>query len=332
MKRKTKIIIGVVVALIAIGAIFGEPEGYADDYAAIEAHQGTALLPDRSSLVGGHYQEAISIFNSLGFSNVQTIPMGDLITGWLRSDGEVSQIQAGDLVEWDAEQRLPFDTAITITHHSFPVSQAVPEVPSEPDEYIPSAPVVNPFTDVALGDIVQMVGYNWRVHDMIENRALLIAENAVTLQHFHNRRENVTWANSYIRNYLNGSFLNQFTETERAFITETQVTTPGNPWYGTTSGGQTTDHLFLLSIQEVLRYFGDGGEMGNSANERTFLGDDFNENRQLQDTSGNTVTWWLRTSGSGDTMTAHIRVNGVIDIFGSHAEQTTHTNLILKQN
>ena len=63
---------------------------------------------------------------------------------------------------------------------------------------------------------------------------------------------------------------------------------PNNPWYGTSGGNATTDKVFLLSLDEVVKYFGDSGDLlnkrrkdykGNAVSAGDSLYDEYNDSR-----------------------------------------------------
>ena len=71
----------------------------------------------------------------------------------------------------------------------------------------------------------------------------------------------VTWADSDIRVWLNGDFLNEaFTEEERNEILLSEIATPDNSTYGTSGGLDTEDWVFFLSIDETEQYFKDNSD------------------------------------------------------------------------
>ena len=91
----------------------------------------------------------------------------------------------------------------------------------------------------------------------------------------------------------------------RARIIEVATQNPDNPWYGTSGGNPTTDRIFLLSIEEVVKYFGDSGQINNRPRNPGFdwlkdvflflLGDQYNINRCAVDDNGVVVHWWLHS-------------------------------------
>ena len=153
-------------------------------------------------------------------------------------------------------------------------------------------------------NIIEFGNYNWRVLDVQDSYALIITENIIESRLYHNTVEVVTWETSDIRAYLNGEFLNSFSEECRARIRETNVVNNNNPWFGTDGGNDTIDRIFLLSLEEVVRYFGDSGQLQNRPHRNPWWIDDrYNSARAARDTSGLASWWWLRTPGDLDNAT-----------------------------
>ena len=90
-----------------------------------------------------------------------------------------------------------------------------------------------------------------------EGHALLLSEEIIDMRPYHGAGGEITWEYSEIRAWLNGEFLDRFSSEERMRIRQTNVINNPNPWFGTSSGNNTTDRAFLLSVEEVVRYFGD---------------------------------------------------------------------------
>lgn len=105
----------------------------------------------------------------------------------------------------------------------------------------------------------------WIVLKKDEDRALLITKYAIDGQPFYDWQsgmrpypETLTWENSDIRTWLNGTFLQTaFTDSERSRIEETQLTSKKNSYYSehTDGGEDTADRIFLLSEDEAFEYF-----------------------------------------------------------------------------
>ncbi|MBR2502809.1 MAG: hypothetical protein IKB62_01650, partial [Oscillospiraceae bacterium] len=101
--------------------------------------------------------------------------------------------------------------------------------------------------------------YKWLVLDVdTENKkALLIMDGYIDTLYMFADDEVHTWENSQIREYLNfqPNMDVMFTAEEQEFILETAVSNPANPKTGVSSGKDTTDRLFLLSTEEMEKYF-----------------------------------------------------------------------------
>ena len=107
----------------------------------------------------------------------------------------------------------------------------------------------------------------WRVLDMVDGKILLLADRMPDSMPFHAVDENVSWEDSTLRSWLNGysasanrqgvdytdnGFLDHaFLPEEREAILAAHCENPVNKDYGTYSGEDTEDCLFILSNAEV---------------------------------------------------------------------------------
>jgi len=168
--------------------------------------------------------------------------------------------------------------------------------------------ILMPF-DIEIGDLINFGNYQWRVLDIDGNKALIITEHVIETRAFHSVSDidnKVTWQYSDMRKYLNGEFYNSFSETEQAKIAETVVSNLDNPWYGQTQYLDTLDKIFLLSYEELVRYFGDSGdlmnrhgvEMGYGLSFGDAIKDEYNKARGVLNLEGFNAWWWLRSPGA----------------------------------
>lgn len=156
--------------------------------------------------------------------------------------------------------------------------------------------------DERIGSIIEFGDKKWRVLNVSDGKMLIISEYILERRAYTpaGRGENV-WHNSAIRMYLNNRFLNSFTEEERSRIVATRVLNNCRLTYSVRNDRTTTDYVFLLSINELVRYFGDSGllaERFSNFNLSQFnrLSDQYNDNRIAFDVSnGEAHYWWLRT-------------------------------------
>jgi hypothetical protein len=105
--------------------------------------------------------------------------------------------------------------------------------------------------------------YEWYVMDKQDDKLLVLTEKVIDRRAYHSQPCEVTWEECDLRKYLNGEFFNSFSEGERERIIEVTNENNCNPWYGTSGGNPTVDKVFLLSIDEAVKYFGDSGQREN---------------------------------------------------------------------
>lgn len=115
----------------------------------------------------------------------------------------------------------------------------------------------------------------WRVLSADDNGVLLLSESVLCSHAFNDKiRSDNTWENSDMRKWLNDTFMNTaFSAKEKAFIQASDLTNEPNPvhgayngvpssfagdpnkdgvpYTGTSSGGPTTDKVFLPSFNEI---------------------------------------------------------------------------------
>ena len=99
--------------------------------------------------------------------------------------------------------------------------------------------------------------YNWRIFDIKNNAALIITEEIIEQRTYHDAYKAIIWADCALREYLNGEFYDKFNATDKSRIIPVINKNPDNQWYGSKGGADTEDNIFLLSIEEVCKYFGD---------------------------------------------------------------------------
>ena len=151
---------------------------------------------------------------------------------------------------------------------------------------------------------VLLGGYKWRVLDVQVGKVLLLMDSNIGQKHFHNEQQDVTWKTCDLRNYLNGEFYNSLGETEKSMIVEKSININYNPVSGIARGlDNTIDKVFLLSTEEVVKYFGGKGNIISSRPYKAvsyYIDDEFNEARQF---GTGYQSWWLRTPGIRNSYT-----------------------------
>lgn len=101
----------------------------------------------------------------------------------------------------------------------------------------------------------------WRVLSVNGNDAFVLADKALDCKPYNVEKTSCTWETCTLRDWLNGTdgyendetaFIKAaFTEEERNAIIETTVINEDNPSYKTEGGNNTTDKVYLLSIEEI---------------------------------------------------------------------------------
>jgi len=185
---------------------------------------------------------------------------------------------------------------------------------------------------VRAGDMIEFGGYDWRVFEVSGNNAKIITENVIIMEEgrFNSFWGPTTWEASALRRYLNDEFLTSFSVEDRARIQETYIVNTDNPWYGTLAGNDTTERIFLLSLEEVVQYFGDSGQLENqpaglinSQKGIMWINDEYNSARIGRDEAGSALWWWLRSPGEHPRLRTGVDPAGVISFFGTGASNTT---------
>ena len=168
----------------------------------------------------------------------------------------------------------------------------------------------------------QIMPIRWRVLDVQDDKALLLADRMPDSMPFHAADTDVSWQDSTLRSWLNGldasanqlqidytgtGFIDQaFTPEEKEAIIETRCRNLPNQDYGTFSGEETEDRIFILSNEEVFegadagRYgFHPGRDYDDPA--KRFTSTLYAKYRgawwsPVEDYAGNSF-WFMRTSG-----------------------------------
>ena len=166
-------------------------------------------------------------------------------------------------------------------------------------------------------DIITFGQYNWQVLEVKEDRVLIITEDIIELRWYHNEFVEITWENCQLRKYLNNDFYDKFSQDEKTKIITVTNKNSDNPWFKTKGGNDTTDNIFLLSLEEICMYFGDSKEKLQNKDGQTWLIDDENNsNRQAK--YNNDFHWWrLRSPGYYGRTSASINSNGHVYVRGN---------------
>ena len=198
---------------------------------------------------------------------------------------------------------------------------------TEPDrtaEEISTAPSIN-LPDANVGDVATFGAYEqdndtsngkekieWIVLAKEDDKLLVVSRYALDCQPYHEHDMDVTWETCSLRQWLNGTFLDTaFSSDEQVMIQSVTVTADQNPEYDTDPGNDTTDKVFLLSLNEVNHYF--------TSNEARKCGStDYAKAQGAYTKSAYSAggkaacDWWLRSPGSKSDSAVGIRYDGSV--------------------
>jgi len=192
-----------------------------------------------------------------------------------------------------------------------------------------------------IGDIITFGGQQWRVLDVQGLKAFIISEKIIEKRPYHATFTDIGWEKSSIREYLHNEYINTaFTEKERKRITYSKNITRDNSWYGTYSGNDTFDKIVLLTVEDVVRYLGDSGDLkahkawyvdgdrsvfenGNivttvysESEDGYLLHDQYDNARIAKDTDDEAWWWWTRTPGFNTSSVSVVGSDGLVRMSG----------------
>lgn len=157
-----------------------------------------------------------------------------------------------------------------------------------------------------------------------EGRALLLSKYVLDAAPFNNQQALITWEECTLRSWLNNEFLNTaFNDEELSYILSSTLPNGQDQQYRAmfASGGpDTEDRVFLLSYAEARNCL---GVTGDTALENTYSRTYATEyalakgvQQKKYNWDGETVPWWLRSSGKLSNVTSVVEGDGSV---GEHS-------------
>ena len=160
---------------------------------------------------------------------------------------------------------------------------------------------------------VQAQDIKWIVLERNGDKALVISKYIIDRQKFNEISENTCWERSTIRKWLNEQFYNiAFSNQEKSKILTTTVKNSPNPQHGTSSGNDTLDKIFLLSVDEVKKYF----KADSDTKCQVTL---FAKNKGAYCDGAYFGYWWLRTTGQYVQNASYVFYTGGVSLMGYDA-------------
>ena len=178
----------------------------------------------------------------------------------------------------------------------------------------------------------------WVVLDADAESVLVVSRYVLDCKSYHEEYTDVTWETCMLRSWLNNTFYsNAFSAEEQAQILETRLDNPGNEYWGTPGGNETSDRVFLLSVDEVRRYwtfnswydkdaFGHSEDLITEATPYTYASspytlvifredyEDYYKGEGYSEACIGRVgcAWWLRSPGYTNCYASFVRGNGIV--------------------
>ena len=188
----------------------------------------------------------------------------------------------------------------------------------------------------------------WRVLSNANGQLFLLSDQNLDVFPYHTDYENVTWEKSTMRSWLNGygasentggdsgtdytndNFINTaFSSEEKGAIAQTHVynatqsdgNSDPNPSYSTSGGKDTTDKIFLLSIEETNNsgYFPNENSSRISTNTAYVTGGGKTGSYNMS-AVGKADYWWLRSPGDDDDYAAFVNGTGGVYSIGKYVD------------
>ena len=152
----------------------------------------------------------------------------------------------------------------------------------------------------------------WQVLAVEGNKSLIISEKILDNKEYHNwGRGGVIWKYCTLRSWLNNDFKNSaFNVSEQQIIQTTTVLNKNNEVGNTQGGPDTTDSIFVLSIEEINKYYSTDDAKMCLATAYAKI------NRMHVAPNGNSY-WWLRSPGSEQDKASFVNEFGDVCIYGS---------------
>ena len=147
--------------------------------------------------------------------------------------------------------------------------------------------------------------------------ALVISDYALDNVKYNKRNRAITWEESSIRKWLNKTFINKaFTAEQKSKIIESLIENKDNPIGNTKGGNATNDKLFLLSIEEVSKYFSNDKERIAYPTPYAKSKESVNGNLLVSSDYGS-CWWWLRSPGFSQSHAANVLIRGDVHSNGN---------------
>ena len=160
----------------------------------------------------------------------------------------------------------------------------------------------------------------WLVLAKEDSKMLLISDKALDCKPYHTLYTDITWAGCSLRQWLNITFLSTaFNATEKAMILNVNVSADKNPAYSINPGNAVTNKVFLLSIDEVNRYF-DSDEARKCVPTAYAIANGAETSNTYTKDGAAACWWWLRSPGMYQYGAVVVRIDGSFNYEGYYVD------------
>lgn len=183
-------------------------------------------------------------------------------------------------------------------------------------------------------ETVKFGNREWMVLKKDSEKTLYLSKYIIDIRKYHNSEMPITWETSDIRRWLNSEFYDGFSFAEKRCIYDSYIANNKNPVYATNGGKDTLDRCFLLSYEEVMKYFinikgvhettdllspdEDNFSLVAKVNMSCEKLDEAHRRSGLDYSmvNGKSLGWWLRTPGADEKRAVRINCNGAVRLHG----------------
>ena len=238
---------------------------------------------------------------------------GDVHTGikdWFVDVEDLQGIRAVGLTAEQTAQRMIEELALSSGGRPQPPS---PGFDLTIEEQLQRASVGDTvrFGQYPQGSAGEFLPIAWRVLEFRGGAALLLSEKLLDCKPYNNALDQVTWDDCSLRDWLDTAFVRMaFDYAQQKKLLTVTNENPDNPECDTKGGKPTKDRVFLLSIDEVSRYF-----LYDEHRKASVTPYAHRCGAWVDEKSGCSF-WWLRSPGFSEFDAAYVDQNGEVDMDG----------------
>ena len=172
----------------------------------------------------------------------------------------------------------------------------------------------------------------WIVLEKDDNKALLLSKYSLVNKQYYQSFSDTTWENCTLRMWLNDRFYTEaFNSEEQNKILSLRLENKDNAQYYSKGGKSTVDKVFVLSEEEVIKYFGYkntetyGYQLGNNAGTKATIHSMISEDNIISNAGINAefndTEYWLRSPGYRNSSALTVDSEKVLNTYGMYVNE-----------